>query len=594
MKKIITGLFIIFAGILILGSCDKKDMLPPYASAGNAPVLSSDVTTVSPKPEDSGKAVINFIWTSPQYATDSSTVKYILEIDSSASAGSGTFTRELKGVLATSLTGKELNSILLGWGFALGQSHEVSAKLISSYANNNLQYTSNILPIMVSPYGDSSVLTSSATDVTCTLATADLHAVDFTWTSAFNGYTGAVTYTLQYDSTGQGFNDAKEITLDANTYTKALTQGELNIDAINSGIAGGTSGKVDFRIKAATALGAIVYSNIATIKVTTFISAPDNLYIVGDATPGGWNNPVPVPSQQFTKVDDYSFSLIVNLNAAPASYLFLPLNGNWDHKYGGASATGGTLLKDGDVPGSNTPAPAAAGFYKIIVNFQTNSYSVTPVTIPDNLYIVGDATAGGWSNPVPTPSQQFTQLSPGLFGIITNLSSSGSYLFLPLNGNWDHKYGGASATGGTLLADGDVPGSNTPAPATAGLYKIIVNFDTNTYTVTPYTGVPLPPNLYIVGDATAGEWNNPVPVPSQQFTQLTNAEFKITLPLTGGKSYLFLPLNGNWDHKYGGTSASGGTLLYDGDVPGSNTPAPASDGTYTIDVNFITGSYSVH
>ena len=139
-----------------------------------------------------------------------------------------------------------------------------------------------------------------------------------------------------------------------------------------------------------------------------------------------------------------------------------------------------------------------------------------------------------------------------------------------------------------------MPGSNTPGPATAGWYKIIVNFATNTYSVTPYTGVPLPSNLYIIGDATAGNWSNPVPVPSQQFTQLSNAEFKITLPLFGGKSYLFLPVNNNnWDHKYGGTSATGGTILYDGDVPGTNTPGPTSDGTYTIDVNFITGTYTV-
>jgi len=35
------------------------------------------------------------------------------------------------------------------------------------------------------------------------------------------------------------------------------------------------------------------------------------------------------------------------------------------------------------------------------------------------------------------------------------------------------------------------------------------------------------------------------------------------------------------------------TILYDGDVPGSNTPGPSSSGTYTIDVNFISGTYSV-
>jgi hypothetical protein len=598
MKKCITIFFLMLAGIFVLSSCEKmldgKDSLPPYASAGNASVLSSDVTSVSPKPADSSTAVINFTWTNPKYSIDSSTVKYILEIDSSATNNSGTFKREITGALATFLTGKQLNSILLDWGFVVGEKRTINAKIISSYPNNNQQYASNVVTIQASAYADSSVLTGSPTDITCNLSTANDKAVDFSWTSAFNGYSGSVTYTLQYDTTGKGFSNVKDISVDAGLFVKSLTQGDLNIDAINAGIIGGTSGKMDFRIKAVTALGAIVYSNTVTINVKTFISAPDNLYIVGDATVGGWSNPVPVPSQQFTKVDAYSFSIIAKLNAAPASYLFLPVNGDWSHKYGGASASGGTLLKDGAVPGSNTPAPASAGFYKIVVNFQTNSYSVTPITIPSNLYIVGDATAGGWSNPVPTPAQQFTQLSPGLFGIITNLSSSGSYLFLPVNGDWSHKYGGASATGGTLLADADVPSSNTPPPSSSGLYKIIVNFATNTYTVTPYTGMPVPSNLYIVGDATAGGWSNPVPTPSQQFTRLSNGEFKITVSLNAAPaSYLFLPVNGDWSHKYGGASASGGTLLYDGDVPSSNTPAPSSGGSYTIDVNYITGTYSV-
>jgi hypothetical protein len=54
-----------------------------------------------------------------------------------------------------------------------------------------------------------------------------------------------------------------------------------------------------------------------------------------------------------------------------------------------------------------------------------------------------------------------------------------------------------------------------------------------------------------------------------------------------------LPLNGNWDHKFGGTSATGGTLLVDGAVPGSNTPAPGEAGDYLINVNFLTMKYSL-
>ena len=215
--------------------------------------------------------------------------------------------------------------------------------------------------------------------------------------------------------------------------------------------------------------------------------------------------------------------------------------------------------------------------------------------MPSNLYIVGDATAGGWNNPVPTPSQQFTQIDNFSFGIIISLTAGKSYLFLPVNGDWSHKYGGATdgtSSAGVLLADGAVPGSNTPAPATSGLYSIIVNFATNSYTVTP-----VPSNLYIVGDATAGGWNNPVPTPSQQFTQTGTGTFQITIPLTSGKSYLFLPVNGDWSHKFGGstdgTASGGGVLLADNAVPGSNTPAPATTGSYTITVNFITMTYKV-
>ena len=126
------------------------------------------------------------------------------------------------------------------------------------------------------------------------------------------------------------------------------------------------------------------------------------------------------------------------------------------------------------------------GIYKIVVNFLTGKYTVTPVFIPSNLYIVGDATPGGWANPVPTPSQQFTQTSPGVFQLSLSLTATKSYLFLPVNGDWTHKYGGASdgvTADGDLLADGDVPGSNTPAPPTTGNRTITVNFVTMKYKV---------------------------------------------------------------------------------------------------------------
>src|SRR5262249_16161328 len=142
----------------------------------------------------------------------------------------------------------------------------------------------------------------------------------------------------------------------------------------------------------------------------------------------------------------------------------------------------------------------------------------------------------------------------------------------------------------------DAP-NNIPGPANDGLYKIVMDFVKGTYTATLLTSSTIPDNLFIVGDATPGGashgWDNPVPVPQQQFEQISTAEFKITIDLFGGASYLFLPVNGDWGHKYGGASAVGGPLLKDGNVPNSNTPAPAADGTYTITVNFFAMDYKV-
>ncbi|MGZ3852004.1 MAG: SusE domain-containing protein [Flavisolibacter sp.] len=109
--------------------------------------------------------------------------------------------------------------------------------------------------------------------------------------------------------------------------------------------------------------------------------------------------------------------------------------------------------------------------------------------------------------------------------------------------------------------------------------------------------------LFLVGDATPGGWANPVPVPSQQFTQVAGSngtKYQLTVPLTGGLHFLFLPVNGDWGNKYavhdGGTQPkdggdfgyNGGNSYYNADIPG-----PDASGTYKITVDFQLGKYTV-
>src|SRR5436190_651466 len=487
MKQLINKLILATGIIFLISSCHKVADLP-YYNNGEAVALTASKTTIAVTAADSANNVVDFTWTSPKYATDTSTYKFVIEIDSANRNFSKKVTRTVSGSRSTSFTGKQLNTILADLGFATNQQYGLDVRVTSSYANNNEQLKSNTVKIIITPYlVPITLVPSSTAPVVLQVSNASNTAISFNWNASPYG-SGVIKYAIQFDTAGGTFANPQTRKVQT-AYTTSFTVSDLNSMAIAAGVIGGSTKNLVFRVVSYSGdyVAPLAYSNNVPISVTTFTPVPSTLYIVGDATAGGWNNPVPVPSQQFSRINAVSYGIVINLTAGK-SYLFLPLNGDWNHKYGGSSATGGALLADGAVPGSNTPAPATSGLYKIIVNFQTGTYTVTPLTafvpVPDNLYIVGDATAGGWANPVPVPSQQFARVNLTQYQINIHLTNPGSYLFLPLNGDWGHKFGGSSATGGTLLADGAVPGSNTPAPAAAGDYKIVVDFETNNYSVT--------------------------------------------------------------------------------------------------------------
>ncbi len=214
------------------------------------------------------------------------------------------------------------------------------------------------------------------------------------------------------------------------------------------------------------------------------------------------------------------------------------------------------------------------------------------------MFIVGDATQGGWNNPVPMPSQELTRIDETTFGGIFQLNGGKQYLLLPVNGSWDNKFA-VSNNSTPGLSEGGAFGfnlnDNFPGPATSGLYKMIFDFQTGRFTVTPFTQQHgLPTQLFIVGDATPGGWDNPVPVPTQRFTRVNATIFEITIPLTAGRKYLLLPENGSWDRKFGNDGSAGNTKLAGTFRPeGADFSSPDVSGTYKITVDFLTNTYKL-
>ena len=132
--------------------------------------------------------------------------------------------------------------------------------------------------------------------------------------------------------------------------------------------------------------------------------------------------------------------------------------------------------------------------------------------------------------------------------------------------------------------------------SSAKLVSNVVQLEATPYSIPPKVTLPSDNKLFLVGSASQGGWNNPVPTPSQEFTQVTETQYELTVDLAGGQEYLLLPVNGSWDHKYAvkdktvsGLNA-GGSFGYD---LGDNIPGPSASGTYKITVDFQRGVFTV-
>jgi starch-binding outer membrane protein SusE/F len=214
----------------------------------------------------------------------------------------------------------------------------------------------------------------------------------FTWTNPnYQMSTGIssqdVSYTIQFDSTGSNFTNPsiQEIVV-AKDLSRGVTIKEINTAMAKLGLMENLPHNVEIRVKTNLTNGsATLYSNVLKCVITNYLDvavplpSSGNLYLVGDATAGGWNNPVPVPSQQFTKTSTTTYEITVALTGGK-EYLILPVNGDWGHKYAVPNKTLAGLNTGGDFgfdKSDNFPGPTLTGNYKIVVDFKLGRFTVT-------------------------------------------------------------------------------------------------------------------------------------------------------------------------------------------------------------------------
>jgi hypothetical protein len=225
-------------------------------------------------------------------------------------------------------------------------------------------------------------------------------AISFKWTNPeYRFNTGVnsqnVSYQLEIDTAGSDFKAAtRYIATINNDLGKTFTVAELN------GILGNTmllqlDPRRDYNLEAriiASLNGAVKkVSNKISFKARPFPPPPktatpvnDEIWVVGGASPGGWNNPLASPfinNQKFTRRSRTQYDLVVNLNANDG-YLILPVMGSWSTKYcledgvdrGSTTGGGEFVFKGGG--GQDFLSPSPGGTFKISLDFQLGKFTV--------------------------------------------------------------------------------------------------------------------------------------------------------------------------------------------------------------------------
>lgn len=397
------------------------------------------------KPVD--EAVV-FSW----HAEKTPTIQYQLIFTS----GSQVDTVNVSSEVNKKFSHAELNRVLVDQlQLEIGKAANVAVQVLAKVVNSSKTGSSNVITISVTPSPkvpepplDNVTLAVSRSSVAIDNANPAGETVTFAWAEESNIL---IQYTLVLTS-GQ-----KSASVDVLTdVSKAFTNAELNtilVDELELEI--DKAANVDVQVNAKVVISdKTASSNTVTIAVTPAdkVAVPPahtQLWIVGNATPNGWDIGNPnVMVNDPTNIYQFKYHEVLN-----AGEFKIPVaTGNWGTDYYTPTVNHPAISSTSVqfTPGGNPDYKwniDNAGAYKILLNISSSPFiTITPFTPYENMYLVGDATPAGWdaNNAIAMTADPG---DPNLFTWTGELKSTGRGEFR------------------FLLAQGDLNGSSFVAPS---------------------------------------------------------------------------------------------------------------------------------
>ena len=445
MPSMVDKLFVICTVLFIIMGCKKTENFRP--SSINAP-LSLNATGSGTPSDSSVTLILNqanqyntalaFNWTTGTNHQTENAISYVLQIDKKGNNFSKALSNNLgKAIYTSSYTSGALNTLLLSyWSDTTGNTLNLEARIYTIIGDGTLTKgdTSAIVSLIITPY----------TPVSTTLYILG--------SATANGMNASAADSLTPDPTVPGLFH----------FTGLLTQGQFEfITTLDSLLPAYGMGADSMHIVYITSNGSpvnmfniwsnSVYTidvNLISLTITVTPAALPlytKLWIVGAATPNGWN--INAPNQMFS--DPFN-AFIFHYNEVLAAGEFkIPTSlGNWNCDYyrpltadPPITDTTAALVLGNTNPPDNKWMIVNPGAYKISLNIKINSIHITPFTPYDTLWMVGDATPAGWNINAPTPltptagdPYTFTYTGPltvGEFKIPTSLGNFNCSYFRP-------------------------------------------------------------------------------------------------------------------------------------------------------------------
>ncbi|HET7118823.1 MAG TPA: SusF/SusE family outer membrane protein [Hanamia sp.] len=370
---------------------------------------------------------------------------------------------------------------------------------------------------IVIPEAVNAPLAISATDSVLVLNQANQNntAVTFNWTTGTNnGSNSAISYTFQLDKKGDNFAKPISIDLGKQVYNLNYTTGQLNDSLLNHwNITPGTVANFEARIIAnvSGSTSEPQISNVKEIAVTPYQPVSSTLYIIGGATPTGWDN----NKSEALETDPLNpGGFIYQGTLLPGSFKFITTLGSFLPSYNMGADSSKLFYRTSDDQPDDQFTINEASVYKVTVNLIGLTIKVEKLAQApySKLWIIGDAVPKGWN--ISTPDSMFRNpnnafifkynqvLNAGEFKIPTAATGDfGVPFYMPLTNHPD-----LSQTGVQLVqSGGDDLKWNITNP---GPYKITLDLLDMSIHIVPFQPYK---KLWIVGDATPNGWNIDAP-----------------------------------------------------------------------------------